>query len=110
MKKSKGLVLDANILVRAVLGKRVRKVLDRYQEQAQFFSPVAWFEEARKHLPVILKNGPSILRQLCSSSTTCQRGFTPSKPGPISARERRLAAESDRAMRMTGQFWRWRFR
>jgi len=55
VKKNKGLVLDANILVRAVLGKRVRNILDRHQHRAKFFSPLPCFEEARKHLPAILK-------------------------------------------------------
>ena len=53
--KNKGLVLDANILVRAVLGKRVRNILDRHHDLARFFSPLACFEEARKHLPAVLK-------------------------------------------------------
>jgi predicted nucleic acid-binding protein len=55
VKKSKRLVLDANILVRAVLGKRVRNILDRYHGRAKFFSPLVCFEEARKHLPAVLK-------------------------------------------------------
>ena len=55
--KTKGLVLDANILVRAVLGKRVRNILDRYHGRAKFFSPLLCFDEARKHLPAILKKG-----------------------------------------------------
>ena len=53
--KNKGLVLDANILVRAVMGKRVRNILDRYHDHTKFFSPLVCFEEAKRHLPVILK-------------------------------------------------------
>ena len=53
--KNKGLVLDANILVRAVLGKRVRNILERYHDRAKFFTPHICFEEARQHLPIILK-------------------------------------------------------
>jgi predicted nucleic acid-binding protein len=53
--KEKGLVLDANILVRAVLGKSVRNILDRYHDRARFFSPLICFEDARRHLPAILK-------------------------------------------------------
>lgn len=51
----KGLVLDANILVRAVLGKRVRSILEHHRSHAKFFSPVVCYEEARRHLPAILK-------------------------------------------------------
>jgi predicted nucleic acid-binding protein len=48
------LVLDANILIRAVLGKRVMQLLVRYGATVQFFAPEYAFEEAREHLPAIL--------------------------------------------------------
>lgn len=48
------LVLDANILIRAVLGKRVRTLLAQYCGSAQFLVPVAMFAEAEEHLPAIL--------------------------------------------------------
>jgi predicted nucleic acid-binding protein len=47
------LVLDANILIRAVLGLRVRTLLASYGT-VEFFSPDTAYEEARKHLPEIL--------------------------------------------------------
>lgn len=50
----KGLVLDANILIRAVLGVRVRTLLECYEENCEFYSPEACFLEARRHLPQIL--------------------------------------------------------
>ncbi len=54
----KALVLDANILVRAVLGKRVREVLEKYSEGATFFVPSAAYAEAEEHLPkVVVKRG-----------------------------------------------------
>jgi hypothetical protein len=34
---SKALVLDANILIRAVLGQRVRRILESYAESVSFF-------------------------------------------------------------------------
>ena len=49
------LVLDANILVRAVLGKRVRGLLARYGRRVEFFVPDAVFEEACEVLPPILE-------------------------------------------------------
>lgn len=55
VEKNKGLVLDANILVRAVLGKRVGNILERHHPHAKFFTPEICFEEARKHLPAVLK-------------------------------------------------------
>ena len=48
------LVIDANILIRAVLGIRVRTLIAKYGNTVEFFAPdVAW-AEARKHLPGIL--------------------------------------------------------
>ena len=49
------MVLDANILIRAVLGSRVLGLLGKYAGQVQFLAPDTAFEEAREHLPEILK-------------------------------------------------------
>ena len=48
------LVLDANILIRAVLGKRVRAILEQYAATVQFFAPDVAYADAREHLPLIL--------------------------------------------------------
>lgn len=48
------LVLDANILIRAVLGSRVLGLLRKYAGQVEFMAPSVAFQEARKHLPGIL--------------------------------------------------------
>ncbi len=48
------LVLDANILIRAVLGSRVTFLLQKYVEQSEFLAPSTAFTEAREHLPGIL--------------------------------------------------------
>ena len=50
------IVLDANILIRAVLGRRVRQLLETYSPQSiRFFAPDVAFDDARKYLPLILK-------------------------------------------------------
>jgi predicted nucleic acid-binding protein len=50
------LVLDANILIRAVLGRRVRELLERYAVRGvRFLAPEAAFEEASKYLPMLLE-------------------------------------------------------
>jgi predicted nucleic acid-binding protein len=49
------LVLDANILIRAVLGQRVRELLVQYRNRVEFFAPDSSFAEARQHLPIILE-------------------------------------------------------
>jgi predicted nucleic acid-binding protein len=46
----KGLVLDANILMRAVLGRRVRELLETYEDAASFYSPDVCFADARRYL------------------------------------------------------------
>lgn len=48
------LVLDANILIRAVLGSRVLFLLRKYAEHVEFLAPDTAFQEARERLPEIL--------------------------------------------------------
>lgn len=47
-------ILDANILVRAVLGKRVRGILETYFGRIRFLVADVAIEEARRHVPRIL--------------------------------------------------------
>jgi predicted nucleic acid-binding protein len=49
----KALVVDANILIRAVLGQRVRGLIEAYAEQISFFVPKSAFEEAAEYLPAL---------------------------------------------------------
>lgn len=49
------LVLDANILVRAVLGNQVRSHLLTFKNRVDFFTPDICVEEVEKHLPAIFK-------------------------------------------------------
>jgi predicted nucleic acid-binding protein len=49
------LVLDANILMRAVLGKQARALLAKYGERIEFVAPDVAFDEARKHLPEVIE-------------------------------------------------------
>ncbi len=49
------IVLDANILIRAVLGRRVRQLIDTYTSQGiRFFAPDIAFDDAETYLPLIL--------------------------------------------------------
>jgi predicted nucleic acid-binding protein len=49
------IVLDANILIRAILGRAVRQLLDRYAAQGlRFFAPDVAFDDAQKYLPSLL--------------------------------------------------------
>jgi predicted nucleic acid-binding protein len=47
--------LDANILIRAVLGSRVLFLLRKYLEQIEFLAPDTAFQGAREQLPGILE-------------------------------------------------------
>ena len=50
------IVLDANILIRAVLGRRVRQLIETYSAQGvRFVAPDSAFEDANKYLPLLLK-------------------------------------------------------
>ena len=51
----KAVVLDANILIRAVLGKRVRELIFDNAATVKFFAPDFAYADARKYLPALLK-------------------------------------------------------
>jgi predicted nucleic acid-binding protein len=50
---SKKLVLDANILLRAVFGKRVRFLLKTFEDSVELYTPDICVVEAKKYIPSI---------------------------------------------------------
>lgn len=46
---------DANTLIRAVLGQKVRNTLEQFANSAQFFTPDVCFENAKKYLPALFE-------------------------------------------------------
>lgn len=50
----KALVLDANILIRAILGQKVRDLIIDHAAKVQFFAPDVAYADARKYLPELL--------------------------------------------------------
>jgi PIN domain len=54
MTAGRGLVMDANILIRAVLGRRVRSLLETYEESMAFYTPDVCFADALEYIPDIL--------------------------------------------------------
>ena len=50
MKTPKRIVLDANILVRGVLGSRVLRLLETYSAIVVFYSPDVCFADASRHV------------------------------------------------------------
>lgn len=54
------LVLDANILIRAVLGRRVRQIIEDNAPHASFFAPEVAYGDAGRYLPsIVVKRGGS---------------------------------------------------
>lgn len=63
------LVLDANIIIRAVLGNTVRQYLLTFSETVDFFTPDICIDEVQRHLPTIFekrKISPQIPLQVLS--------------------------------------------
>ena len=50
----KALVLDANILIRTVLGRRVRRILEVHAENISFFLPETAHAEGEEHLVALV--------------------------------------------------------
>ena len=53
MSANKRIVIDANILIRAVLGQKVRGLIQNFAPTTQFFTPDLCYEEAVKYLPIL---------------------------------------------------------
>lgn len=53
MSERQGLVLDANILLRAALERRVRHILRKFEDQATFYTADICFRDARKYILTI---------------------------------------------------------
>jgi predicted nucleic acid-binding protein len=50
------IVVDANILIRAVLGRRARQLMEKYSlKEIRFFAPDVAFDDAERYLPLLLK-------------------------------------------------------
>lgn len=71
MQTNKIIVLDANILIRAVLGRKVREILEKYCSTTQFVTPDICYQDARKYLPPLfekrnlpVQNALDVLEQL----------------------------------------------
>jgi predicted nucleic acid-binding protein len=52
---TKRIVLDANILIRAVLGKKVRISIEQFCMKVQFFTPDCCYTDAAKYLPILFE-------------------------------------------------------
>lgn len=95
---NKALVLDATILIRAVLGRRVRHILEVHSEGISFFVPESTYAEAEEHLAalVVQRGGdPSkavrLLRSMAALGTVVNRDLY----GDFEAEARKRLAARD---------------
>jgi hypothetical protein len=66
------IVLDANILIRAVLGRGVRQLIDTYAGQGvRFFAPDVAFDDAEKYSPPLLPTPTFRHRSNTCETSTC---------------------------------------
>lgn len=52
---SKSIVLDANIVIRAILGDRVRNLIIQHHQTVDFFVPDVCLVDARKYIPQLFE-------------------------------------------------------
>ena len=72
------IVLDANILIRAVLGRRVRQLIDAYSAKGvRFFTADVAFADAEKYLPGLLKKSGKALTDLSAALEYLQHVVEP---------------------------------
>ena len=78
------IVIDANVLMRAVLGRRVAELLERFAPQVAFLAPDVAFDDVREHLAAVLaKRGApgalqATLEKLIALQTAVRRWTRPS--------------------------------
>ncbi|MBA3536803.1 MAG: PIN domain-containing protein [Tatlockia sp.] len=52
---SRILIIDANILIRGVLGSKVRDLIITNSDKVDFFTPEVCIQDAEKYLPILFK-------------------------------------------------------
>ena len=55
MSRGSGLVLDANILIRAVFGRRVRTILERFEDHCDFYTADVCIGDALRYIPELCR-------------------------------------------------------
>ncbi len=90
------LVLDANILIRAVLGNRVRRILEAHADNVSFFVPESAYAEAEEHLAaLVIKRGGDPAKGLASLRSMAALGTIVSQDlyGDFEAEARKRARQ-----------------
>ena len=93
---SRVLVLDANILIRAVLGNKVRDFLMKYSGNVDFITPDVCMADAQKYLPIFFekRSMPSVPALTLLSSLECLLQVVDEDIYKIHAKEARQRIQS----------------
>jgi predicted nucleic acid-binding protein len=101
------IVLDANIVIRAVLGRRVRQLLENYAAQGiRFVAPEVAFDDAQKYLPPLLKKRGKPDVDLKTSLEYLRQIIEAIDHELYDEFEAEARERLRDRMRMTGQYWR----
>jgi predicted nucleic acid-binding protein len=65
----RSIVLDANVLMRAVLGKRARQLIIEHAGHVAFYTPQIAYDDARRHLPTVFTKRGWNAEQLAAALT-----------------------------------------
>ncbi len=98
------IVLGANILIRAVLGKRVRGILEAHADDISFFVPETACAEAEEHLARLVAKRGVIQRRLSQFSGPSPRWALSSLTRFIATSNARPGNGSVHAILKTGPF------
>lgn len=101
----RSLVVDANILIRAVLGVRARQLILDHVGEVSFFAPDTAYAEAREHLPGVLENAGSVGLPRWPFWMRLKLLSARSRPSRTRGSSIRRWPESANAMPTTGRHW-----
>ena len=71
------IVLDTNILIRAILGERVPNLLEKYSSSCSFVTPASCYDELNRHLPKVLQKRNLALEPFLNAIAQLAKVVTP---------------------------------
>jgi predicted nucleic acid-binding protein len=99
------IVLDANILIRAVLGRRVRQLIESYSaKRVRFVAPDVAFEDAQRYLPLLLKKRGKSTGGVSEALEYLRSIIQPIYREPMVNSRRKRDSGFEGVMRMIGQY------
>jgi len=100
------IVLDANILIRAVLGRRVRQFLEEYASRGiRFYAPDVAYADAEKYLPPLLIQRGKSAADVPATLHFLQSLVVSVDANPMASPKRMPGSGCAGGMRMTGRCW-----